>query len=122
MKKILKTEEAGMLLLACFAYAQLHMPWWIFFALFLAPDVGMLGYLANPRTGAATYNLLHHKGIAALAWIAGTGTNMVSLEVAGIIIFAHASFDRLIGYGLKYPDSFHHTHLGRIGKNKIKEI
>jgi hypothetical protein len=122
MKNILKTEEAGLLLLASFAYAQLLLPWWIFFALFLAPDAGLLGYLVNARTGAVTYNLLHHKGLAALAWIAGTSTHQVSLEVAGIILFAHASFDRMIGYGLKYPDSFHHTHLGMIGKSKTKEI
>ncbi|TDB99096.1 DUF4260 family protein [Actinomadura sp. 7K534] len=29
----------------------------------------------------------------------------------------HVGVDRALGYGLKLPDSFRHTHLGEIGKN-----
>jgi hypothetical protein len=29
---------------------------------------------------------------------------------------AHIGFDRLLGYGLKYPSSFGDTHLGRTGR------
>jgi hypothetical protein len=29
--------------------------------------------------------------------------------------------DRIFGYGLKYSDSFYHTHLGMIGKPSIKQ-
>lgn len=28
---------------------------------------------------------------------------------------AHSTFDRVLGYGLKYPDSFKHTSIGYIG-------
>ncbi|WP_022923235.1 DUF4260 family protein [Serinicoccus marinus] len=28
----------------------------------------------------------------------------------------HSAVDRLLGYGLKFTDSFAHTHLGEIGK------
>ena len=38
------------------------------------------------------------------------------LELAAIILFAHSSLDRALGYGLKYDDSFGNTHLGSIGK------
>jgi hypothetical protein len=31
-------------------------------------------------------------------------------------LFCHSSLDRVLGYGLKYPDAFQNTHLGRIGK------
>nr|WP_317038961.1 DUF4260 family protein [Urechidicola croceus] len=34
----------------------------------------------------------------------------------GIILFGHASFDRMLGYRLKNSDSFNNTHLGKIGK------
>jgi hypothetical protein len=34
----------------------------------------------------------------------------------GALWLAHSGFDRLFGYGLKSPDSFSITHLGRIGK------
>jgi hypothetical protein len=32
------------------------------------------------------------------------------------IVLGHSSLDRVFGYGLKYPDAFQNTHLGRIGK------
>ena len=38
------------------------------------------------------------------------------LILVGLMLLAHSSFDRLLNYGLKYPDSFRHTHLGEIGK------
>jgi len=38
----------------------------------------------------------------------------------GIIIVGHSSMDRMLGYGLKYPDAFTHTHLGWIGKDAMK--
>jgi len=38
---------------------HLHLSWLLFGVLFLAPDFFMLGYLMNPRTGAAIYNLGH---------------------------------------------------------------
>lgn len=37
-------------------------------------------------------------------------------ELAGAILFAHSSLDRILGYGLKHFDSFRNTHLGTIGK------
>lgn len=30
----------------------------------------------------------------------------------------HVGIDRMLGYGLKHPHSFTHTHLGRIGKDR----
>ena len=118
MKNLLRLEETGMLVLGCFAYSQLHISWWVFIALFLAPDIGMLGYLMNSKTGSITYNLFHHKGIAIGFWVAGLMTNSIPLQVTGIILFSHSSFDRIMGYGLKYPDAFQHTHLGMIGNVK----
>jgi Domain of unknown function (DUF4260) len=38
-------------------------------------------------------------------------------QAAGLIILGHSSFDRILGYGLKYSDAFQHTHLGMIGRN-----
>jgi hypothetical protein len=37
------------------------------------------------------------------------------LLVAGSLLLFHSSVDRVLGYGLKFPDSFSDTHLGRIG-------
>jgi hypothetical protein len=39
------------------------------------------------------------------------------LQLTGLILFGHSSMDRVLGYGMKYSDSFQHTHLGMIGKS-----
>ena len=52
-------EEACLLAAAVWLYAHLHFSWLLFAVLFLAPDLFMLGFLANPRVGAAIYNLGH---------------------------------------------------------------
>jgi hypothetical protein len=35
--------------------------------------------------------------------------------LAGIILLGHSSLDRVLGYGMKYTDSFRLTHLDWIG-------
>jgi hypothetical protein len=119
MKSIIKLEEAGMLLLSIFLfYTQLHYSGWVFWALFLLPDISMAGYVFGSRAGAVTYNLIHHKAIAVLLYIAGLWSSSEALQLAGLVLFGHSSFDRMLGYGLKYPDHFSNTHLGRIGKHQ----
>lgn len=84
----------------------------------LLPDIGMIGYLINAKTGAFTYNLLHHRLFAALIAVYALSSGSDYWKLAAIILVAHISFDRVLGYGLKYQDSFNHTHLGVIGKHK----
>lgn len=117
MKNLLKLEELALFALAIAAFTILDMDWWWFPLLLLAPDLGMLGYLAGPRVGANTYNSLHHRGLAILVYLLGVYLTNNWLAFAGIILFAHSSLDRVFGYGLKYSDSFQHTHLGKIGRS-----
>jgi len=116
MRNLIKLEELFLFFLSIFLFSQLGTPWWWFPALFLAPDLGILGYLPGPRVGAFSYNLLHHKAIAVTALVLGVYLASLPLQLAGVIILGHSSLDRVLGYGLKYPDSFRHTHLGYIGK------
>jgi hypothetical protein len=116
MKLLLRIEEAFMLALAIYLNTFLNYPAWLFWVLFLTPDIGMIGYLMNTRTGAFTYNLLHHKGLAIALYVAGLYFASEPLQFTGLLLFGHSAFDRLLGYGLKYNDSFHNTHLGWIGK------
>jgi hypothetical protein len=118
MKKILQLEELAMLAFSIYVFAQLPYAWWVFPALLLTPDISMLGYAVNSKTGAWTYNLFHHKGMAILVGTIGLYTQIDALMLAGTILFAHASFDRLLGYGLKFADSFQRTHLGDLKKEK----
>ncbi|SMO79296.1 DUF4260 domain-containing protein [Fodinibius sediminis] len=116
MKTLIRIEELGIFGLSIILFAQTTFAWWWFPLLLLAPDISMVGYLANPRIGAAVYNLFHHKAVAVGCIIAGYLLSMPWAGLAGIIMLGHAAMDRLLGFGLKYPDSFHHTHLGQIGQ------
>lgn len=116
MQITLKLEELIMLLFGIFLFSTLDLSWWWFVGLFFVPDIGMLGYLHNNKTGAFLYNIFHHKGIALLLYMIGLFLMAEALQLAGIILFSHSSFDRMLGYGLKYNKGFKFTHLGEIGK------
>ncbi|UYW01939.1 DUF4260 domain-containing protein [Flavobacterium agricola] len=120
MQKLLKLEQVGQLMLAIFLYQQLHTSWWLFLGLFFLPDLSMLGYGINPKIGAYVYNFFHSKFVAIFCLLIGFYAEWQPLYITGIILFGHASFDRILGYGLKYADAFAHTHLGFIGKNHKK--
>lgn len=115
MKKIIKTEELAMLILGIWVFSLYNLSWWWFIGFFLVPDIGMLGYLINNRWGAFLYNIFHHKAIAIGIGLLGFYLKLQVLEIAGIILFAHSCFDRMLGYGLKYEKGFKFTHLGEIG-------
>lgn len=116
MKHLIKMEEAGMMGLSVALFSLTDFAWWWYPLLILAPDIGMVGYLAGPGTGAVVYNFFHHKGLAIVLLCTGWLLTAPWVVLTGIILFGHASMDRIFGYGLKYADSFHHTHLGWIGK------
>jgi hypothetical protein len=108
---LLRAEGAALLVGATWAYALTGQSWWVFAALLLAPDLLMLGYLRDPRWGAALYNAGHTTlvplALLALGWAAG----LPLMWAAGLIWAAHVGMDRAAGYGLKYARSFTATHL-----------
>ena len=65
-----------MFLFSIILFNQTSFSWWWYLALILLPDIGMLGYLLNTKTGAITYNLFHHKAIALLILFLGWYWNM----------------------------------------------
>lgn len=118
MKKLIALEEAAMLVLSVVLFSQLSFAWWWYLALILAPDLSMLGYAVNTRVGAMVYNFFHHKAVAIVIYIGGLFLKNETLQLAGLILFGHSGMDRMLGYGLKYSDSFQNTHLGLIGKKE----
>ena len=116
MNKVLRLEELAQLAIALVAlyYQPLTFRWWIWPVLFLSPDISMLGYLINTSVGAVAYNLFHHKLTAVVILAAGWYLTMPVVTLTGLLLYAHSSFDRVFGYGLKYFDSFKHTHLGTL--------
>jgi hypothetical protein len=123
MKLILKLEELALLLLFAFVYFEYCSGSWLFFvALFFVPDLSIFFYLINKKMGAIMYNIFHHKGVMFLIIALGYIADNELLVKVGLIFMSHSCFDRIAGYGLKYLDSFDHTHLGWIGKSKHKNI
>lgn len=110
----LRLESFAACIGAVVAYHQLGGSWAMFAALFLVPDLSMLGYLAGPRVGAVAYNTAHSYLFAAGLAVLGFTLAAPVLVLVAAISAAHVGFDRTLGYGLKYGSAFGHTHLGTL--------
>jgi hypothetical protein len=115
---ILRLEGLAALALAVLGFQRLGGSWLLFAELFLLPDLSMLGYLAGSRWGAAAYNTAH--SYIGPALLSGLGMALVSPMIVQVALVwaAHVGFDRLLGYGLKYPTAFGDTHLGLAGNRR----
>jgi hypothetical protein len=112
----LRLEGLAVAAVTALLYARTGASWWLFAALWLVPDLSMLGYLAGSCWGARTYNAVHsYVAPLTLALLALVLGQFVLLPFA-LIWVNHISIDRLMGYGLKYPAGFGWTHLGVLGK------
>jgi hypothetical protein len=116
MKTILQLENLAGFLFSIYVFSLLSYPWWVYLLLFLIPDLSILGYAVGPRVGAFTYNLIHHKAVSLALIVLGSVLSIPVISLAGAVLLGHSSLDRVMGYGLKYNDSFKHTHLGPIGR------
>lgn len=111
---LLLLEGAAVFGLSLLLYGRGHFDWGLYALLFLAPDLFMLGYLVNVWAGAALYNLVHTSTIPLI----GVSVAMVLAEPRILpfllIWLSHIGFDRMLGFGLKYPTKFGDTHLQHI--------
>ena len=111
---LLHLEGAVILFLSVFFYYQLRASWLLFAILFLAPDLFMLGYLANIRVGAALYNFAHTLVTPAILLAIAFFAARPQLFPLVLIWTAHIGIDRLLGFGLKYPTHLKDTHLQHV--------
>lgn len=110
-RPLLQLEGAAVLIVSLIFYHWSHGSWLQFALLFLLPDLAMLGFVANIRVGAITYNAVHtYVGPLALAGYSFL-SNRPAIVSLSLIWIAHIGFDRMIGFGLKYPTRFNDTHL-----------
>ncbi len=115
VRRWLRLEGLLVLVLSVVLFHRAGHSWVLFAALFLAPDMSFLGYLAGTRPGAAAYNALHsYVGPILLGILLVAAGRSLAIP---LIWAAHIGFDRFLGYGLKYPTAFGDTHLGRIGRH-----
>ena len=113
-RALLHLEGLAVLVGALALYFDTGYGWLALVVLFLAPDLSMLGYLAGPRVGSVTYDVVHtYVGPVALG-VAGILGGYDTAAQLALIWFAHIGLDRLLGYGLKYPTGFKDTHLQRV--------
>lgn len=114
---ILRLEGAALLAAAAAGYWWTDASWWLFLILFFVPDASFAAYLAGPRIGAAAYNAVHSTVGPLLLGLCGLQFGATAAIAVALIWLAHCGFDRMLGYGLKYPSAFQDTHLGRIGRS-----
>jgi hypothetical protein len=114
VRTFIRLEGLVVLLISLYAYRYFGASWAWFFALFLAPDLSMAGYLKGKQAGALTYNLVHTYILAAVLLAYGWAANSTILTSFGLILAAHIGADRVLGLGLKYPTNFKDTHIQRL--------
>ena len=112
MKTTLKLEELAMALAALLMLYGYQVEWWWYLLFLLGPDISFLGYLGSNKVGAIVYNFFHHKAVAAVCILAGLVFTEDYVLFAGLLLLAHSTFDRVLGFGLKYPDDFNHSNIG----------
>ena len=116
VRYLLRIEGLAIAVIAAVLYGRTGTSWWLFAALWLAPDLSMLGYLISPCRGARIYNAFHTYTLPIVL-----GLSAWLLHAGGLVAFAliwmnHIGVDRVLGYGLKYSNGFGWTHLGIKGK------
>ncbi len=110
--QLLRAEGLAVGVVSAVLYARTGASWWLFAALWLAPDLSILGYFAGSCRGSRIYNAAH------------TYTLPITLAVSALLLHAnvllplaliwtnHIGVDRMMGYGLKFSNGFDWTHLG----------
>jgi hypothetical protein len=115
---LLRLEGLAVAAVSAALYARTGTSWWLFAALWLAPDLSMLAYLAGPCWGARVYNAIHTYVTPAVLVVFALLLPANGLLAVALIWINHIGVDRLLGFGLKYAEGFGWTHLGRVGAGR----
>ena len=113
VRYILRIEGLAIAAVSAVLYARTGASWWLFAALWLTPDLSMLGYLASPCRGARIYNAFHTYTVPITLGLLSWLLDAKALVPFALIWVNHIGVDRLLGYGLKYSTGFSWTHLGQ---------
>jgi hypothetical protein len=111
VRLLLQLKAAAVAIAAVTLFFIQDGSWLLFAALILAPDLAMLGFLVKRETGVFCYNIAHTYIWPMTLLGIGFFLSQPLLMSIALIWIAHVAVDRAIGYGLKYPTGFKHTHL-----------
>jgi len=118
VKILLRLEGLALFIGMTLLYGIWDGSWWVYVILFLVPDISFAAYLAGPKFGALVYNAAHsYLGPMALMTTGFASGEPLTLSIA-MIWLAHIGIDRALGFGLKLPSGFKHTHLDVIGTSR----
>jgi hypothetical protein len=109
---LLRLEGLAVGAVSAVLYARTGTSWWLFAALWLAPDLSILGYLAGPCRGSRVYNAAHTYILPITLAVCAVLLRANALLPFALIWVNHIGVDRLMGYGLKFSNGFDWTHLG----------
>jgi hypothetical protein len=118
----LRLEGLAAAALSAVFYQHTGANWWLFAALWLTPDLSMLGYLGGPKLGARIYNAIHSYVTPATLAVSALLFESPALLPYALIWINHIGVDRMLGYGLKYPAGFKWTHLGTLSGKRAEII
>ena len=116
---LLRLEGLVLFLGMTLLYAVWGGSWWVYFILFLAPDLSFAGYLAGPKEGAIIYNATHSYMAPVARMTAGFVIAKPLVLSLAMIWLAHIGIDRALGYGLKYAGGFDSHIWGGSGRMRM---
>src|SRR5215472_9024469 len=93
---LLRLEGLAAAVLSGWLYARTGASWWLFAALWLAPDLSMLGYLISPCRGARIYNAFHTYTVPFVLGLLALATHANGLVPYALIWINHIGVDRLL--------------------------
>jgi hypothetical protein len=114
----IRADATGIFAAALWAVVVTHGHWSWFLALFLVPDLSMLGYLLGSRAGAVAYNTSHMYTWPLALLAIGLAGHESFITTGALSWVAHVALDHAVGYGLKLPTAFEQTVLGPIGRSR----
>ena len=101
-RTFLRVEGLAALAIALGGYFTLNGPIWMLIVLALAPDLSMVGYLAGPRLGSLSYNVVHTYTLPLALGALGYWGDIRLTFLVALIWVGHIGADQLVGYGLKF--------------------
>src|SRR5947209_12182544 len=91
---LLRIEGLAVAIVAAAVYGRTGTSWWLFAALWLAPDLSMLGYLISPCRGARIYNAFHTYTLPIVLGLSAWLLHSQGLVAFALIWTNHIGVDR----------------------------
>jgi hypothetical protein len=112
--KMLRVEGLVTCLGSLIMAIWLQTPWWLILVGFFAADITLLAYKVNTMVGAKWYNASHTLSIPVPLLMVGIIFNVPWLNFIALIWMSHIGYDRMKGFGLKYPHDFNDGFLQHV--------